>query len=316
MDRLTGLQIFVRVVETGSFSRAAEDLGLTQPTVTKHVSELERRLAVRLLNRNSRGVGMTEIGALYFERCKVLLGEFEAAESLVSRRQGDLAGSLRLGASMAFGRNVMAPLVFDFLKLHPKLRIDLNCEDRYVDIVAHGLDVAVRLGKLADSTLGCRHVGVNPWVMAASNAYLDTHGEPKSSEDLPAHNCLVYSTVQGDEAWRLTDASGRESVIGVSGALKSNNLSVLLAAARAGMGVAILPMYLAAEPLRLGELRVLLADCRLPDQEINVVFPSPRFVPAKVQAFISFLQQRFRGEWWSALSQEIRPGGRNYSKRE
>ena len=116
MDRLTGLQIFVRVAETGSFSRAAIDLGLTQPTVTKHVSELERRLGVRLLNRNSRGVGMTEIGSLYFERCKLVLREFEATETIASNQRGDLVGSLRLGASMAFGRSVIAPLMFEFLE--------------------------------------------------------------------------------------------------------------------------------------------------------------------------------------------------------
>ena len=155
-----------------------------------------------------------------------------------------------------------------------------------------------------DSALGCRHIGVNPWVMAASPRYLEAHGEPKAPQDLAAHNCLVYSTVQGDEVWRLTDASGQDSVVPVSGSLKSNNLSVLLAAARDGLGVAVLPMYLAAEPLRLGELRVLLAERLLPKQEINVVFPSPRFVPAKVQAFIAFLQQRFRGEWWNAAASE------------
>ena len=156
---------------------------------------------------------------------------------------------------MAFGRNVIAPLLFDFLKIRPQLRIDLNCEDRYVDIVAHGLDMAIRLGKLADSTLGCRYVGSNPWVMAASSEYLDAHGEPQRPEDLASHRCLVYSTVQGDEVWRLLDPSGRESVVTVSGPLKSNNLSILLNAARAGTGIAILPMYLASDPLRSGELQ-------------------------------------------------------------
>jgi DNA-binding transcriptional LysR family regulator len=298
LDRLTGIQLFVRVVETGSFSRAAEDLGLTQPTVTKHVSELENRLGARLLNRNSRGVALTEVGALYFERCKGLLREYEATEAIVSQSRGDLAGPLRLGVSMAFGRNVIAPLVFEFLKLHPKLRIELNCEDRYVDVVANGLDMTVRLGKLADSALGCRHLGVSPWAMAASRRYLEARGEPKTPQDLAAHNCLVYSTVQGDEVWRLVNAAGQSHVVAVGGSLKSNNLSVLLAAARAGLGIAVLPMYLAAEPLRLGELQVLLPDLLIPAQEINAVFPSPRFVPAKVQAFIAFLQQRFRDEWW------------------
>ncbi len=298
MDRLTGLQLFVRVVETGSFSRAANDLGLTQPTVTKHVSDLERRLGVRLLNRNSRGAGLTEIGSLYFERCKVVLREFEATEAIVSERQGDVAGALRIGVSMAFGRRVIAPLVFEFLKLHPNLKIDLNCDDRYVDVVAHGLDIAIRLGKLADSSLGCRYIGANPWVMAASKPYLESHGEPLRPDDLTRRPCLIYSTAQGDEVWRLQDATGVESVISVNGPLKSNNLSVLLSAALKGMGVAILPMYLAAGAIRSGDLRAVLAGHLLPKQEIHIVFPSPRFVPAKVLTLIAFLQRRFRGEWW------------------
>jgi DNA-binding transcriptional LysR family regulator len=302
VDRLTGLQLFVRVVETGSFSRAADDLGLTQPTVTKHVSELERRLGVRLLNRNSRGVGMTEIGALYFERCKLVLREFEATETIVSERRGDLVGSLRIGVSMAFGRSVIAPFIFEFLRLHPELKIDLNCEDRYVDVVAHGLDAAIRLGKLADSSLGYRAIGANPWAMAASKAYLAAHGEPKTPDDLAAHKCLIYSTVQGDEVWRLLDSSGDERVVSVNGPLKSNNLSILLSAARNAMGVALLPMYLASDAIRSGELRVLLTDFHPPKQEISAVFPSPRFVPAKVLALIAFLQQRFRGDWWDGLS--------------
>ena len=122
---------------------------------------------------------MTEIGSLYFERCKQVLREFEATESIVSERRGDLVGPLRVGASMAFGRSVVAPIVFDFLKLNPRLRIDLNCEDRYVDVVAHGLDIAIRLGALADSSLGCRHIGTNFWAMTASNAYLEARGEPQ-----------------------------------------------------------------------------------------------------------------------------------------
>ena len=298
MDRLTGLQLFVRVVETGSFSRAANDLGLTQPTVTKHVSDLERRLGVRLLNRNSRGAGPTEIGALYFERCKVVLREFEATEAVVFERQGDVAGTLRVGVSMAFGRSVIAPLIFEFLKLHPNLKIDLNCDDRYVDVVGHGLDLAIRLGKLADSSLGCRYIGANPWVMAASKHYLDSQGEPRMPDDLGRRQCLIYSTVQGDEVWRLQDVGGVESVVSVNGPLRSNNLSILLSATLKGMGVAILPMYLAAAAIRSGDLRVVLADRRLPSQEINVVFPSPRFVPTKVLTLIAFLQKRFRGEWW------------------
>ena len=259
---------------------------------------MERQLGVRLLNRNSRGVSLTEIGALYLERCKLVLRELESADNLVSGRLGNVKGTLRIGVSMTFGRRVVAPLLIDFLERHPEVDIDLNCDDRYVDIVSHGLDLAIRLGKLADSSLGCRWVGASPWAMVASPGYLAVHGAPAKPADLAAHRCLIYSTVQGDDVWRLQDVRGVEAAVDVGGRLKSNNLSILFDAACAGMGVAILPRYLAAPAIQSGALLPVLADCPLPSQEINVVFPSPRFVPTHALALTSFLQRSFQGDWW------------------
>jgi len=298
MDRFTTLQLFVRVVETGSFSKAAGDLGLTQPTVTKHVSTIERQLGVRLLNRNSRGISLTEIGALYFERCKIVLRELEAAESIVGQRQGEIRGTLRIGTSMTFGRQVIGPLLMGFLEQHPSIKIDLSCDDHYVDVVGQGLDLAIRLGKLADSALGCRFLGTNPWVMIAAERYLSKSGVPIHPDDLNRHQCLVYSTVQGDDVWHIRTPQGASVPVHVSGKLKSNNLSILLTAVRAGLGIAIVPNYAAAAAIRAGEVKPIMVDHVLPQQEINAVFPSPRFVPSKVSAFASYLQQRFEGEWW------------------
>ncbi|MBX9845371.1 MAG: LysR family transcriptional regulator [Xanthobacteraceae bacterium] len=298
MDRFTTFQLFVRVVETGSFSKAAGDLGLTQPTVTKHVSAIERQLGVRLLNRNSRGISLTEIGALYFERCKIVLRELEATENIVGQRQGEIIGTLRIGTSMTFGRQVIAPMLIGFLDLHPALKVDLICDDRYVDVVGQGLDMALRLGKLADSALGCRYLGNNPWVMVAADTYLSRHGQPDRPEDLAAHQCLVYSTVQGDDVWHVCTPQGEHVSVHVSGKLKSNNLSILLTAVRAGLGVAIMPNYAAAAAIRADEVKRIMTDHVLPQQEINAVFPSPQFVPSKVSVFASYLQRRFAGEWW------------------
>ena len=298
MDRFTGLQIFVRVVETGSFSKAASDLGMTQPTVTKHITAIERQLGVRLLNRNSRGINLTEIGALYFERCRVVLRELEAAENIVGQSQGEITGTLRIGTSMTFGRQVIAPLLIGFLEQNPGLKVDLSCDDHYVDVVGQGLDMAIRLGKLADSALGCRYLGTNPWVMIASGAYLSKHGLPDRPEELAAHQCLVYSTVQGDDVWHVRAPLGKDVPVHVSGRLKSNNLSILLTAVRAGFGIAIVPNYAAAAAIRAGEVTRIMTEHVLPQQEINAVFPSPRFVPSKVSAFASYLLQRFEGPWW------------------
>jgi DNA-binding transcriptional LysR family regulator len=301
MDRLLAMQFFVRVVETGSFSRAAADLGTTQPTVTKQVAAMEADLKVRLLNRNTRGVSLTESGALYYERCKAIVHDVQEASNLVRLRQSEAHGLMRVGTSVAFGRRVLVPLALEFMALHPQVQLDLSFEDRYTDLVAQGIDVAVRMGKLADSNLGARFLGVNPWLLAAAPAYLKQHAVPKRPMDLSAHNALIYSSVQGDHVWRLSSAKGGPVTVPVAGRLKSNNLSAVLAATRAGLGVAALPRYVAADSLASGHIVELLSGFTLAEQEIHAVFPSPKLVPGKVQAFMAFLQARLVDRWWERL---------------
>ena len=302
MDRLTGIQVFARAVETGSFSKAARDLNLTQPTVTKHVASLERKLGARLLNRNTRGISVTEIGALYYEKCKSILRELEEADGLIGLKQDRLEGVLRVSTSVGFGRRVLAPLLIEFSGKNPSLRIDLNCEDTYVDLIAQGIDVAIRMGKLADSSLGGRYIGTNPWVMVASPEHLAAHGTPQAPEELSAWPCLVYSSVQGDDVWHLRAPSGERHSVPVTGRLRSNNLSTILAAASAHLGIAILPQYVASASLRSGRIVEIMADYALQEQEIHAVFPSPKLVPAKVLSFIDFIRGRFKGEWWLGVN--------------
>ena len=172
MDRITGVQLFVRIVETGSFSKASADLGVTQPTATKHVAAVEARLGARLLNRNTRGVSATEIGTLYYEKCKTIQRELEEADTLASLLASQVGGQLRVSTSVSFGRRVLTPLVLAFMRDHPDITIDLSFDDRYVNLVEQGVDVAVRMGRLADSSLGARYLGLNPWVLVAAPAYL------------------------------------------------------------------------------------------------------------------------------------------------
>ena len=179
MDRITGVQLFTRIVETGSFSKASADLGVTQPTATKHVAAVEARLGARLLNRNTRGVSATEIGALYHEKCKTIQRELEEADSLVSLLQSQVGGQLRVSTSVSFGRRVLTPLVLEFMRSHPDIMIDLTFDDRYVNLVEQGVDVVVRMGRLADASLGARYLGVNPWVLVGSKAYLAAHRAPR-----------------------------------------------------------------------------------------------------------------------------------------
>lgn len=298
MDRFQVMQVFVRVVETGSFSKAALELGTTQPTATKAVAEAERHLGARLLHRSTRGVTPTEAGALYYERCKLILREVEDAENLTGLVQAGATGTLRINSSVAFGRRVLIPLVLRYMAEHPGLQIDLGFDDHYVNLVEQGVDLAIRIGRLADSSLGARYLGVNPWVLTAAPAHLAAHGCPRVPRDLSQHPCLIYSSVQGDARWLLHGPSGEDESVPVRGPLRSNNLSAVLAACRAGMGLAMLPWYVARESVADGSVAPVLEDYTLPAQEMHVVYPSPKFVPAKVTSFIAWLQLQLAGAWW------------------
>ncbi|WP_284619536.1 LysR family transcriptional regulator [Aquabacterium humicola] len=298
MDRITGVQLFIRVVETQSFSKAAAELGITQPTATKAVASMEQRLGARLLHRSTRGVTTTEVGALYYDKCKLIARELDEADNLATLLQAKVGGTLRVSTSVAFGRRVLVPLVLRYMRAHPEVVVDLSFDDRYVNLVEQGIDLAVRMGRLADSTLGARYLGSNPWLMVAAPAYLEQRGTPASLDDLAQHACLVYSSVQGDDRWSLTLPSGDERSVPVKGPLRSNNLSAVLAAARAGFGLAILPWYVARESVADGSVRPVLPDHGLPAQEVHAVFPSPKLVPSKVTSFIGFLQDALQGDWW------------------
>ncbi len=298
MDRITGVQLYIRIVETGSFSKAAVELGITQPTATKAVAATEKRLGARLLHRSTRGVTPTEVGALYYEKCKLIAREIDEADNLAALLQSQVGGTLRISTSVAFGRRVLVPLVLRYMRQHPEVTIDLAFDDRYVNLVEQGADLAIRMGRLADSTLGARYLGTNPWLMAASPSYLRERGTPRTAADLAAHACLVYSSVQGDDRWSLATPDGVELAVPVKGPLRSNNLSAVLAAARAGLGLAVLPWYVARESVADGSVVQVLADHSLPAQEVHAVFPSPKWVPSKVTSFIAFLQQSLAGDWW------------------
>lgn len=301
MEKIQEIKLFIRVVDLGSFSKAAAEAGIGQPAATKQISRLETQLGARLLHRTTHGVSPTEIGLLYYEKCKLICHHVEEAQSVGSLLQTQARGAIRISSSVAFGRRVMAPLVLEFMRMNPQLQIELNCEDRYVNLVEQGVDVAVRLGKLADSTLGAAYLGVNPWVLVASPAYLKERGRPKKPADLSKHDALIYSSVQGDERWQLSGSDGKLASVAVHGRLRSNNLSMLLVAARHGFGIAALPRYVAHKSLETNTVVSLLDDWRLPQQEVHAVFPSPRLVPAKVKLFITWLQGQFGPEWWETM---------------
>ena len=298
MDKINAIEVFIRVVETSSFSKAATELGITQPTATKAIAATEERLGVRLLHRSTRGVTTTEVGALYYERCKAIKRAIDEAENQATVLQRDSGGLLRISTSVAFGRRMLVPLVLRYMQAHPAVQIDISFDDRYVDLVEQGMDLAIRMGQMADSNLGARYLGSNPWVMVASKPYLDRHGEPANADELGEHACIVYSSVQGDDRWRLNQPSSAAASIPVGGPFRSNNLSAVLAAASADMGLAILPWYVAREAIAAGLVQVVMSDHGLPAQEMHAVYPTPKLVPQKVTQFIDQLQQSLAGDWW------------------
>lgn len=298
MERIQDIRLFVRIVDLGSFSKAAAEIGIGQPAATKQINRMEQQLGARLLHRTTHGVTPTEIGLLYYEKCRLICLHADEASSVAALLQTQAQGSLRINTSVAFGRRVMAPLVMEFMRINPGLHIELHCDDRYVNLIEQGVDVAVRLGKLADSSLGAAYLGLNPWVLVAAPGYVQAHGRPVLPENLARHDVLIYSSVQGDERWQLQGVDGRQASVTVRGRLRSNNLSMLLAAAREGFGIAALPRYVAHKALHAGQVVSVLDDWALPQQEVHAVFPSPRLVPTKVKLFVAWLQGQFGNQWW------------------
>lgn len=298
MDRIQDIRLFIRIVDLGSFSKAAQELGIGQPAATKQINRMEAQLGARLLHRTTHGVSATEIGLLYYEKCKLICLHADEASSVGTLLQTQAEGSMRISSSVAFGRRVMAPLVLRYMREQPMLQIDLSFDDRYVNLVEQGVDLAVRMGRLADSTLGASYLGTNPWMLGAAPAYLARRGRPHSPGELAAHDCLIYSSVQGDARWLFHGASGEDESVPVKGPLRSNNLSAVLAACEAGFGLAVLPWYVARDSVAAGRVVPLLEGHALPSQEMHAVFPSPKLVPQKVKSFIAWLQAQLQDGWW------------------
>ena len=298
MDTQTVIRLFIRLVESGSFSKAAIEMGMGQPSATKAIAKLEEKLGARLLFRSTQGVQPTEIGTLYYEKCRVISHHLEEAENLTTLMQTQVQGVIRISTSVAFGRRVLAPMLFRFMNQNPKILIDLSFEDRYVNLIEQGMDLAIRIGHLADSGLGARLLGTNPWVIVASPNYLNQFGAPKEPNDLETHAALIYSTVQGDARWHFLPRGQRTLSVKVQGPLRSNSLSTLLLASIQGMGIAALPHYMAQTAIFEGKLVEVLQSWSMPSQEIHAVYPSPRMLPHKVKGLIDWLHTEMQQEWW------------------
>ena len=289
----------MRVVERGSFTLAAEDLELSRAAVSKYLTRLAARLGARLLHRTTRRLSLTEAGAALFEASRGALERIDEAEAAVAHFQAAPRGRLRVSAPMSFGILHLGPAIADFSREYPDVTLDIHLDDRFVNLVEEGVDVAVRIGVLTDSSLVARKLGVTRAVVCASPAYLAEHGEPEEPQDLAAHDCLIYSYLSNANVWRFATRDGKELPVAVSGPLRINNGIVLAEAALAGRGVLVTPSFYVAPMLRDGRLKRVLADYRLPELGIYAVYPQKDHVPPKVRAFIDYLAARFgrRPDW-------------------
>lgn len=303
MDDLNAIAVFTRVVEAESFSGAAKQLGLSKSAVSKQVRRLEDRLGARLLNRTTRSLGLTAMGAAYYERCARVMAEVAAADRTVSALHPEPRGTLKVNAPVTFGIMHLAPLLPDFLAACPDARLDLSLNDRFIDLIAEGYDLVIRIGWLADSSLIARKLAPSRHVVCAAPAYLDARGTPATPADLARHACLTYSNLDRPDIWRFTgpkDGSdggdggdnGGTHTVRISGNLTVNNGDILAAAARAGTGIVRLPTFMVGGDLKSGRLRQVLPDYAVADTAIYAVYPENRHLSPLVRAFVDFLVDR------------------------
>ena len=288
-DRLLEIEVFVRVAETGSLSRAGRELGLSQPSASRLVAALEDRLGVRLLLRTTRRVSLTEAGSAYLERARGVLAELGEAAA-AARGAGGLQGVLRVALPVTFGAREVVPRLAAFLAAHPRLKVDLLMADRRQDLVEEGVDLALRLGPLPDSSFVARRIASAPRFAVAAPAYLAANGEPQTPQDLAGHECLLGPLGSAAEDWVFRDQAGVAISVEVRGRLRLDSAAGVIAGIRAGLGIGIASLWMCRAELAERTLVALLPDYRLHPADLYAVFPTGPRASSKAKAFADHLQ--------------------------
>ena len=301
MDRLSEMEAFATVVDQGGFTDAARKLGISKSAVSKHVSSLETRLGARLLNRTTRRVSPTEIGLAYYDRARRVLNDAGEADALVTSMQSAPSGILRVSVATDFGVNHLSPILGTFLHEYPEITVNMLLDNRYVELISEGFDLAVRIGELEDSSLRARKLAETHKQMIASPQYLEEYGRPQRIDDLNEHKLLHYSNQATGSVWKLTAPSGEKRQVRSAGWLTVNDGQSLLNAAINGLGIAFLPDFLYADAMKKGRLVPAIDGMAPETQGIYAVYPPGRYTQPKVRAFIDFLVDSFRekgpGDW-------------------
>lgn len=293
MDRWTEIELFVQTAEQGSLSRAAEAVGLSNAAASRHLASLEARLGVRLVQRNTRRLSLTEAGESYYQRCKTILADLRDADSAVNAQALDPMGTLRITASLSFCMHHIAPLLRAYTERYPKVAVQVVAANRYYDLIDNNIDVAIRTREYEnDSNITIRSLAETRRILAASPGYLDRRGTPRSIDELAAHDLLIYTYSHNPDELAFRHGSERR-VIKVKGLLEANDGQVLRAAALDGLGILVQPKYILYEDIVAGRLVPVLDEWDLPRLRINIAFQSRRHMSAKVRTFIDFLVEHF-----------------------
>lgn len=293
MDRLTEMEAFATVVDQGGFTDAARKMGISKSAVSKHVSSLEGRLGARLLNRTTRRVSPTEIGLAYYDRARRVLNDAGEADSLVTSLQSAPSGQLQISVETDVGVNLLSPMIGEFLKEFPEITLNVELNNRHVEMVSEGFDLAIRIGEQEDSTLRSRKLADTEKSMVAAPSYFQKYGRPQKIDDLNGHKLLHYSSDAASAVWKLTSPSGETRRIRTAGSLSVNDGQSLLNAAISGLGIAWLPSFLYADALRDGLVEKAIPSLPCERQGIYVVYPPDRYIQPKVRAFIDYLARAF-----------------------
>jgi DNA-binding transcriptional LysR family regulator len=292
-DRLNGMRVFAQVVEAKSFSAAADKLGMSKSLASRHVSALERSLAVKLLHRSTRKLSLTEAGALFYEHCARIVQEAELAEQRLTRTQSEPAGLVRVTAVPAFAVRHVLPALTEFYQKYPKIQVKLFCSNRPVDLGDEGFELGIRVSFNPAPNLVARKLAANRSVLCASPAYLKRHGLPRRIEDLRKHECVLFPALAPKGVWTLR-RDGRKYSAQVAGVFETDDMDAVCAAVAAGLGIGILPLYMAGDALRQGQLVPLLRQFQVvPESAIYLVYLPNRTLASRVRALIDFLVERF-----------------------
>ncbi len=292
MANLAGLAVYAKVVEAGSFTGAARELGLSKSAVSKQISRLEDRLGARLLNRTTRRLNLTEVGAAFYQRAARIVADAEEAEQAATSLHTAPRGTLKVNAPMSFGILHVAPAIPSFMARYPELKVDMDLNDRLVDLIEEGYDIAIRIARLPDSSHVARTLAPLRQVVCATPDYWRRHPPPLEPAAIEKHDCLIYTYQLGGREWRFRGPDGPITVR-ISGRFRANNGDALRAAALGGLGLYLGPTFIVGEDLRAGRLRAVLQDFEETDLSIYAVYPHSRHLSTKVRAFVDFLARRF-----------------------